>query len=298
MKKYLLALLLMPLIFCQCNPDDNNTEQEGIYLSGRAYATGAKTDMTNQNGTGIIKWSQSDKFFSYAINTQNIFIEFRNDGNGGNVFTSVGTVVSSPSQYIRFYRIGESELEVTKWVTTNHGNKIPIETGINISIAEQTGNIVDFSKYHISKSNDVIITSKYIGQGQHENKFGDATFTSMIAYANFDLSEYSDKDVVISVEGANNHFCLKSAEYGSPNYDPSEIFSQVEDTNGTITVTNPSENTYVAFLPSESSTLNFSVDGENIGSVTFPTNGVIANCFYTGANGNPIKIGGRVIVVK
>lgn len=294
MKKYLLALLFMPLFFCQCNPDENNTEQEGIYLSGRAYATGAKTDMTNQNGTGIISWSKNDKFYSYAINTQNIFVEFTNDGNGGNVFTSVGTVVSGDGQKIRFYRIGESDLEVTQ--STGPNNNIPVETEINISIAEQTGNIDNFSEYHISKSNDVIITNEYIGQGKFENKFGDATFTSMIAYANFDLSKYSDKDVVISVEGANNHFCLKSAEHGNPNYDPTEIFSQVAGTNGAITITNPSENTYVAFLPCASSTLNFSVDGENIGSVTFPTDGIVANCFYAGPNGNPIKIGGRVIV--
>lgn len=298
MKKYLLALLFMPLFFCQCNPDENDTEQEGIHLSGRAYATGAKTEMTNQNGEGIISWSseKTEKIFSYAINTQNTFVEFVNNGNGGDKFTSAGNVISAVGQYIRFYRIGESLLNVIK--TDEIG--FPLETEINISIAEQTGNIDDFSKYHISKSNDVVITRNQISSRPpvYEYTFGDATFTSMIAYANFDLSKYSDKEVVISVEGANNHFCFKSAYSDNPNSvnPPSEIFSQVDDTNGAITITNPSENTYVAFLPCASSTLNFSVDGENIGSVTFPTDGIVANCFYAGPNGNPIKIGGRVIV--
>ena len=68
MKKYLLALLFMPLFFCQCNPDENDTEQEGIHLSGRAYATGAKTEMTNQNGEGIISWSseKTETIFSFS----------------------------------------------------------------------------------------------------------------------------------------------------------------------------------------------------------------------------------------
>lgn len=290
--KLALLTLIVPMLFTQCKPDDED-EENGIYVSGRIIANSSRTSISNQSGTGVISWDQTDKIFCYPISTQNIFTEF-NNSNGSDVFECKSVINSNAGSYIRFYKMGKSDIEIIDYITTPSGQVIPTQTDINISISKQSGKIEDFGKYHISKSNDTKV--KGTGSRPPTFTFEDATFSSMIAYACFDLSKYEGKEVKISVDNANNHFCLKGAPQDALDMDPEEIFSQKEGTDGTITITNPSSETYVAMLPSSSSVVKLIVDDEQVGSVTFPTDGILANKMYTGPNGTPIKMGRSVEV--
>lgn len=266
-RKLTLLLLIAPMLFTQCQPDNNEDEDEddeknGIYVSGRIIANSSRTSIINQNGTGIISWEQNDKIFCYPISTQNTFTEF-NNSNGSDVFECKSAIMSNAGNYLRFYKIGYSDIDIISSISTPSGQIIPQQTDINISISTQSGKIEDFGQYHISKSNDVLI--KKLDTRPPTFTFEDATFTSMIAYACFDLSKYEGKEVKISVDNANNHFCLKGASSDAlDDMDPEEIFSQAEGTDGTITITNPSSETYVAMLPSSSSVVKLIVDDERV----------------------------------
>lgn len=307
-KKSLSVLLLTaPFIFTQCNPDNNEGDEDyneikSIYVKGYAYANAndSRSNITNDNGTGKINWDDNETIYCYPVNTHNIFTPFTNsDNTDKNEFNVEGTIISDADCYIRFYKIGESKVDIINSYTIQaSGLVVPTQTNISLDFSKQSGKIEDFGKYHISKSNDAQV--KYVtGSRPPAHTFTTATFTSMIAYACFDLSKYEGKNVVISVDNGDfhNHFTLVGKPVGD-NSDPDESFSQVEGTNGEITITNPSSETYVVLAPleTESPVVNFSVDGVKVGSVTFPNNGIVANNMYTGNNGSPIKLGAKAII--
>ncbi len=303
MKKFHILFILSVIFLNSCKePEETYT----YTLTGTAKTGNTRASISSQ---GKITWNDNDNIYlwtgsSYDANLVTLTQVANSSSQDNNTAIFSGNFsIDEP--------MGSEKVSFIHFGNYTHDER----TNVKIHMGSQEGTPESIGKYHISKTEETNLT--YSGGIYVFN----VAFKSYTSVARFDLSKYAGQKIKISWKGQLN----KDNElYGEINncyvstYVPGFCQHTKEDgTDGSITITNPSDDTYVCFLPQidydwgdynkdeiqprpiENTVVTFSnaATNEVIGTVTFP-NGIKSGKLYTGPGYTPIKIESRDIITE
>ena len=270
---FLACAMLLTLTQCKKKVVAPETTSEGVHITLTAGYNGDRTVFTpsGDGTTGSFVWTDGVTEYIYvgsATKGWECIGMLSGTGNGSNVLQFEGTLNTEPSdgESMYFFYFGNGT-HPNYWNNGSPNTTDPDHARIYFS--NQIGNNV--TDYHVAISNAV------------EYKKGKTSYSTTLnmkmAIAKFDLSGFNGEKVYIH---GNDVYAKAKINWNSGTIVGEEYGAYYNEGRGYIEVTNPSAETYVAFIPVESdgpSTVKFDSNTKTSSKVFL--NGIKAGKYYS-----------------